>query len=143
MNRGDYILQQLNAVVDDETTFTVVSRLKENSQNVGTTTSVYLYILKESVVERYEDDRGQVYSVDVGVRLSKTISQTASGASWRNDVIHKLEKSLRTFTTSKTTEDTISITIGSAYVAEIGGYFDDNRTNADAEAIINLTCIQR
>lgn len=141
MNRGDYILQQLNAKVDDESTFNVVTLSKDNAQNSGTKTNVYLYILKELVTEQNENDSSQYLNVDVGVKLSKTLS--SGGAAWRNDSIHKLEKSLQNFGQVTTTENNVTIILYNAYVSEAGGYFDDGRSNADCYAMISLKAVSK
>lgn len=141
MNRGDYILQELNAKVDDESTFNVVALSKDNAQNSGTKTNVYLYIIKELVTEQNENDSAQFLDIDIGVKISRTL--TSGGAAWRNDCMHKLEKSLQGFGQKSTTQNNVAITLYNVFVSEQGGYFDDGRTNADCYAMISLKAVQK
>ena len=136
MNRGDYILQELRAVVDDETTFSVVPYLKEQTQNRTDKITVYLYIIKEVLTNSTENHYDRFYSVDVGVRLSQQIKdgETGVGAAWRNDAIHKLESKLYGFATHSTTASGVTYILSGVRIVEAGGYFDNKRTNADADA---------
>jgi len=143
MNRGDYILQELRSHVSGVTSFTSATILNENTNNnTGDKTTVYLYIIKETLIEASENYSMRIYSVDVGVRLKKTIKLKTSGSAWRNDAIDKLENCIYNFATRNTTDTGRTFHLGAAHLQEIAGYFDDARTNADADAIIRIKVTQ-
>lgn len=143
MNRGDFILSVVNTAIDTHTDFGL--RYKWSDKDKASDTRCYAYIIKERVIERQEAGQGKTYSVDVGVRLAGSVhthSTDAKGSEWRNEAMEKLELAISNIGTQSHSGTDWTYSLGSAYVAEIGGYFDDGRNNADADAIINLIVVQ-